>query len=212
MPYRRTYRKRTFRKRTTNRNYRKRFTKRTRTSKRGQKLYLFKRHCAPFGALTINDITNTYTAYNFSLNDVPNVSEFTTLYDVYKINAVKITFRPQMTDNVSLSSINNAAASNRFFTAIDYNDSVSPTSIDEIRQYQSCKVTGLLRTHKRYFRPRIMDSSSVYSPGNKWLNTATTSTNYFGLKVAVEPTQSTIATSMTYSIECTYYLSFKNVK
>lgn len=206
------YRKRSYRRRrvTRKRAYRRRFTKRYRYSKRGQKLYLFKRHL-DYGELTLNNLLPTFAVYNFSLSDLPNSTEFTTLYDMYKINCVKITFLPQMTQNVSLGAVNNAYASTRFFSAIDYNDGNAPTSYDDIRQYQSCKVTPILRPHKRViFKPKILDSNGFsIAP---WMSTASPNANYFGLKVAVEPMDSSSTTSMIYTVEAKFYMSFKQVK
>lgn len=209
------YRKRTYRRRrpTTTRktNYRKRFTRKSRYSKRGQKLYLFKRH-VDYGEFTISNTINTYTGYNFSLNDLPSASEFTNLYDMYKINCVKITFLPQQTSSISIGTINNPNASSRFFSVIDYNDATAPTSIDELRQYQSCRMTPILRKHKRIiFKPKILDSNGFsISP---WLSTASApGANYLGLKIAVEPMDSTSTLSMIYTVEAKFYMSFKQVK
>lgn len=208
------YRKKRYVRRKTygrKRAYRKKFNRRTRYSKSGQKLYMFQRYTGGLGTLAINNITPTLQAFNFSLNDLPNYTEFTALYDMYKINAIKITFIPQQDTNVSLSSVNNPFGNARFFSAIDYNDSTSPASVDELREYHTCKFTRLLKTHKRYIhKPKILDSSSyTLSP---WIATSAPSTNYFGLKVAVEPMSSTVATTMNYSIEAKYYMTFKNVK
>lgn len=207
MPYRRrNYRKRTTKKR----SYRRRFRRTYRYNKRGQKVYLFKRHC-DFGELTIANNVDTLQAYNFSLQDVPDFDEFTALYDCYKINAIKIMFIPQQTQSVSIGNINNPNASSRFFSAIDYNDD-SPVTIQEIRQYQSCKMTPILRTHKRYFKPRIQDRGATYTPGRPWINTSSPDQNYFGLKVAVEPMDSTNTLEMKYTVEVKFYMSFKSVK
>lgn len=206
------YRKKGYKRKSRKRTYRKRWTKRSRYNRKGQQVYLFKRHCAPFGVLTIDNISNTLTGYNFSLGDIPNPTEFTNLYDCYKINAVKITFLPQMTVSNSLGSVNNPDASARFFSAIDYNDSGAVSTIDQIREYQSVKCTPILRKHSRYFKPKIMDAGSVYNPGSRWLTCGSTAPNYFGIKIAVEPMGSSTTLSMDYSIECIYYMSFKNVK
>lgn len=212
MPYYRYRRRRTtYRRRTgIKRAYRRRFRARTRYSKRGQKLYLFKRFC-DYGELSISNALPTFAAYNFSLSDLPNSTEFTSLYDMYKINCVKISFIPQQTQSISIGSINNPNASARFFSAIDYNDGSAPTSLDDLRQYQSCKMTPILRTHKRViFKPKILDSNGFsISP---WMSTASPSANYFGLKVAVEPMDSTTTTTMIYTVEAKLYMSFKQVK
>lgn len=210
MAYRR-YRRRTYRRRVgRKRMYRRRFKSGTRYSKRGQKLYLFKRFC-DYGEISISNTLPTFGAFNFSLSDLPNYTEFTSLYDMYKINCVKITIIPQQTQSISIGSINNPNASARFFSAIDYNDGSAPTSIDDIRQYQSCKMTPILRTHKRViFKPKILDTNGFsISP---WMATTTPSANYYGLKYAVEPMESTTTTTMTYTVEAKLYMSFKQVK
>lgn len=207
MVYRRRYRKRTNRKR----SYRRRFSKRTRYSKRtGQKIYMFKRNVS-LGVITISNISDTFGAYDFSLNDVPNSAEFTDLFDMYKINCVKITFIPQQTQSVSIGAVNNPDASARFYSAIDYNDSAAPSAITDIQEYQTCKVTPILRQHKRIiYKPKIALSNIVTM--TPWLATSTPSVNYHGLKYAIEAMSSSTTTTMTYSVECKYYMSFKNVK
>lgn len=207
----RYYRKKRTSKRSTKRTYRRRWKQSgTRYSKTGQRKYLFKRYTGALGTIIINNINPTFAGLNFSLNDLPNYTEFTALYDMYKINCVKLSFIPQMDINNSLTSVNNPMASARFFSAIDYNDATAPTAIDDLRQYQTCKMTPILRTHKRViFKPKILDTSSYsISP---WISTASPSTNYYGLKIGVEPMSSTSSTTMTYTIEAIFYMTFKNV-
>lgn len=207
---RRSYRKPRYQRSFRKRNYRKKFNRRYRTSRRGQRLYLYKRFC-DYGELTISNAVNTYAAYNFSLSDLPNYTEFTSLYDMYKVNAVKITFIPQVTQSVSSGTVNNPNASSRFFSAIDYNDGTAPTSLDDLRQYQTCRMTPILRQHRRFImKPKILDSNGFsISP---WMTTASATANYYGLKIAVEPMDSTSTTTMMYTIEAKFYLSFKQVK
>lgn len=175
-------------------------------------IYYFKRFTGNFGSMTIDNINTTLVAFNFSLNDLPSYTDFTNLYDCYKINAIRMTFLPQQTESVSLGSINNPNASARFFSVLDYNDSSALASVDAAREYQSCQFTPILQKHERYFKPKIMDSASVYNPVSPWISTTSPSTNYFGLKVAVEPMDSSTTTTMEYTVECVYYMSFKNVK
>jgi len=206
---RRTYRRKRY---TRNRSYRRRFRRATRYSKRGQKIYLFKR-TARYGSVTANNIADVKDGYSFTLDQVPNYTEFTALYDQFKINAVKISFLPQMTENISLSSFNNPYASSRFFSALDYNSASAPATIDKVREYQSCKWTPILKTHKRYFKPRIVDAGGIYNPGRPWLNCDTAyNQEHFGLIFGIQAMSSTSTASMLYEIEVKYYLSFKNVK
>lgn len=182
-----------------------------RYSKREEKRFLYTRYSSTFGSLAVSPLSQTLGGYQFSLNDVPNYTEFTNLYDMYKINGVKLTFIPQQDANTSLSPVNNAIANARFFSAIDYNDANPPASVDELREYKTAKWTSILRPHVRYIhKPKIFDTSGYsISP---WMATTSPSVNYFGLKVAIEPTEATITTTFTYKIEAKFYMEFKNVK
>jgi len=205
-------RKRTYRKKTSpKRAYRRRFKRTYRYNKRGQKQFLYTRFTDAFGLAQVTSISPYLAGYSFSLNDLPNYTEFTALYDMYKINAVKISFIPQMTENISLSTVNNPIANARFFSAIDKNDATAPVSLNELREYKTAKWTKLLKTHTRYIhKPMILDSSSYsISP---WVSTASPSTNYYGIKVGIEQMEATVSTIFVYKIEAKFYLSFKNVK
>lgn len=117
-----------------------------------------------------------------------------------------------MTQNVSLSSFNNPSANARFFSAIDYNDGAAPTSIDQLREYKTCKYTPILKPHKRMiYKPKLLDRGGAYSV-TPWVTTDDPFQNYFGLKIAIEPMDSTSIGFMSYNIEAKYYLTFKNVK
>lgn len=198
------------------RNYR--YSRTTRRSNRyrkrrtnaGSKIYYYKRLTAALngGTCTVPSVSPLLLALNFSLNDLPSFGEFVSLYDMYKIKAVKVSFYPTMTQNVSTGAVNNVYASARFFSAIDYNDGSAPTTVDEVRQYSNCKYSSQVRPHVRFIRNPKIAISNTYS-FSPWLSTAVSTENYFGLKVAAEATG---ATSNTYSIEATYYLAFKNVK
>lgn len=208
MAYRR---RRTYaRKKRTPRTYRRRFLRKRYSKKTGQRIYRFTRH-ATYAPLIIQSVTETVYAQDFSLNDVWNYTEFTNLYDMYKICAVKIIFTPQQTVSNSLSSINNANASTRFYSAIDYNDAATVT-VAQIREYQTCKMTPILKRHKRFIYPKIMDYNLTYNPGKPWITCGAPAVNYYGLKCSIEPMDSSSTTSMEYSVEAKFYLMFKNVK
>lgn len=162
---------------------------------------------ADFGDVYCDGTNPTYGAYNFSLVDLPNNSEFAALYDMYKINAVKLVFIPKVTVSTSTTTINNPDNYARFFSAIDYNDGTQPTAVDQLREYQTARYTRLLRTHKRYiYKPKLL--TDISTSVSQWVSTASLTQNYYGLKLAIEPTSS----AMTYGVEAKFYLSFKNVK
>lgn len=204
---RRTYRrKRTYRKK---RTYKKK--------KISNKTHMFKRNVELLDVAS--GATDTFGAYNFSLNDVPGVTEFEQLYDSFRINMVKVSFIPL--SNVTVSSSTGAstaltAYSNRLFTVIDKNDSVPAASIDELRQYSTVKWSPNSRIHKRIIYPRLISETSgagTYNvKGKPWIamnSTASLNSNYYGLKWGLEGSQ--VATQ-AYRVEAVYYLEFKSSK
>lgn len=212
-------------RRTGRRSYRRRRPTRSfkRKYKRGykksgnNKIYYFTRYLDGTSAFAqpvqVSNITPAFREWQFHLNDVVNYQEFTALYDMYKINAVKVYFYPQQTQSTSLSTFNNADAAARFYSVIDRNDGNTLTQVNDAREYKSCKWTTLFRPHIRYIhKPKIVDRGDTYTPGNPWIKTTSPDQNYYGLKIAVEPTQAAVATIMTFRVEIKYYLAFKNVK
>lgn len=209
------------RKRPTNK--RKRYNRRNRLyrpikrySKSGlNKVYYFTRYANDVGAPLIaanNNVPFANSLY-FQLVDVAAHTDFTTLFDMYKIKAVKVTFTPQMTQNVSTTTFNNPYASARFYSAIDYNDSTVISSADEIREYKSCKWTSILKPHVRYIkRPQIQDRGGTYSAGSPWINCTAPTQAYYGLKIFLESTDATNTADLIFSTQIKFYLAFKNVK
>lgn len=188
----------------------RRFRRRSRTDRNGQKVYYFKRFSNAYTGFIVDNVGERFLTVNFSLNDVPNYTEFTAMFQLYKINAVKLHILPPQTMSNSLLTINNAQPSARLFSCIDTTGNAYAT-INDMRQNQTLRFTSVLRPHKRYvYKPKILDGSSYnVSP---WMSTSSPSTNYYCLDLGCEPIGSTTTTSMTFSIEATLYLSFKGTK
>lgn len=170
---------------------------------------LYKR-TSDYFALPISGTTGALGSFTFQLTNIPNSTEFTSLYDQYKINAVSVCFYPKQTEVTSLSTTDNVRGNARILTAIDYNDDTPPTTLDDLRQYESCEVDVILNKHERYIpKPLFLNNSGQNV--NSWLSTANPSTKHYGLKYGVEPTQA-VGGSFTYNVEVTYYIAFKNTK
>lgn len=194
-----------YRKRTTRRKkiYRKKFNIR-----RKKHIYYFSRY-VNYSTVLLTSASPTAVAFSFSLNDVPNYTEFTALYDMYKIKAIKVYFYPAMTESVSTSTTNAPAGETRCITALDRNDATA-TSFDDLRQYQNAKVFQLNRRHTRYiYKPMIFDTTG-YSV-SPWLACTSPSVNYYGLKFAAEPTAQSVGNYL-YTIEAKFYMAFKSVR
>lgn len=181
--------------------------------------YYFTRWHNYTGISLVAGTTNTFGVLNFRLDDVPNYTEFTNLFDCFKIKKVKVMFIP--TSNVSLSPstvandvFKSTEYANRLFTVLDFNDAVVPTTIDQLRQYDNCKVSPNNVIHKRYFTPKYSTNVDLgsYNTSGQWLE-ANTSADVIHVGIKYGITHQTLAVSNeVYKIEVKFYMAFKNVK
>jgi len=151
----------------------------------------------------------TLGSYNFRLSNVPASTEFTSLFDQYKINAVSLTFYPQQTEVDT--HVSPAVQNVRIFTAIDYNDNDIPANIDALRQYDNVEVHPITEKFSVYIaNPRFADTTGAVRTG--YINTSSPSTLHFGLKYGVEVVSPGASGTYTFKVEAVYYFSFKNAK
>lgn len=164
-----------------------------------------------YGTLLGDNINPSYGAYNFSLNDVGNYTEFTNLYDQYKICGIRVRFFPKQTQVTSLD-LATQPRNARILTAIDYTDSTAPISMQEVRDFETCQVNSIVDLVDRYIKsPKYTLSSNIVT--DDWVPTSNATVNWQSLKYAIEPIGSTSATrSQEWSVDATFYMCFKNIK
>lgn len=160
-----------------------------------------------------------FGALSFKLSDLPNYSEFTALYDEYRIKAVKIMFVPTM--NVATANATSGTTAGfvpvpALYTWIDNDDNTAPTTITQGQQYQSFKCHGLLdRMRCRSVVPEV--STALYGSGgaftsygqvkNQWIDNNSPSVVHFGLKFGIiNP-----ANQGNFDVVLTYYLEFRKL-
>ena len=131
---------------------------------------------------------------------------------MYKIKGVKVIIKPQQTMSATTVQQGNAWANKKLYTAIDTLSVISPTTVDQIREYQNCRESIITKPHTRYFRPQIIDSGGKYNPGSKWISTDQIDLQHYSLLLAIEAPQTISPTVFEFSYEVIYYLAFKNVR
>lgn len=179
-----------------------------------QPVQYFKRTRYYPASLTIASGATSYQGVSFTLGDIPDVTDFTALYDQYKILALKVQWLPRGNS----SDVANQGSISRMFSVIDRDDDATPSSIDQLCQYESLKVTPTTQVHKRYFKPSIRreiatglgtTGSEVANP--QWIDVTNTNVKHYGLKLAIQgPTP--VGLSITYDAMVTFYMAFKNVR
>lgn len=197
------------------------------------KIYSFKRMCAlkPYyfnGTAWVQAADNVITndsayAYfaghmRFRLNDLPNATDFTTLYEQFKITGVKLTFIPWIGTESSDSTGYRTAA---LAVAIDRgaNDlNLASPSFTSLLEQQDCKLlsTGGGRPFKMWVSTPTFHTSAdaltqaTYKAG--WLDSERTGSrdvDFHGLVYSFQQNVST-ATSCAFKVYATYYVKCRN--
>jgi len=154
--------------------------------------------------------SNVYASISFNLNDLPNVAEFTSLFDQYRINSIKWTLMPR--GSSAEAGTNNSAC--KIFSVLDYDDDTAPTSIDTLLQYENCKTSNSLRDHSRSLRPKfarsVYQSALVtgYGQSSGWLDCDSTLIPHYGIKLAFQGT----AGAQIFDVRIQYSVSFMGVR
>lgn len=147
-------------------------------------------------------------AYTFSLSNVPDSTDFTNLYDSYKITGVLLRMMPRVTENS-----NQANDFGTIMYVTDYDDSTAPATQLELLERQSTKIrTGNRAGIWKYFlRPKaqmLLTSSGQAQMKGGWIDTSTPSVPHYGFKWLW--TNATVVQNC--DVYVTYYLKFKGVK
>lgn len=154
-----------------------------------------------------------YGTFQFKLSDLPNFTEITTLFQLYRINCVVMKFMPGYSD-VAAGQVTRLPV---MHMANDFNTIAPWTSPNEAFQYQGLKS---IRTDKPFswkiFPKAIIDAytggvsgASILPKARQWCSTATGGENvlHYGVKYYLD--SPALSTNTTIKIYCTFYLSAK---
>lgn len=193
-----------------------------------QQVFFYNRLCPLLNFTADADAADALQSYTFDLGDVPGYTEYTALYDFYKLNMVVITFIPMFSSSPfqnyttsaaqsvsSFAATNQALNSIRFFTCIDYNSAPALT-IAQIREYKNCKMTPYMKRHTRTIRPRCNIDSDFQLRGKPWVNCDSPTLPHYSLVCGLSTSEfaaTQIASGdILYKVEARYYVSFKGTK
>lgn len=152
----------------------------------------------------------------FMLSDLPNYTDFTNLFDFYKIKGVKLKLIPCQTSALTSSGTNYNLPRISYFW--DYNDNAVPTTQNEMLERDNVRTVMGNRIIKTFARPCPQEPVFVnnlvtgYEQGsrNKWLNITNNNIPHYGFKIWYDGDSSTII--QTYKIFATYYIALKDSK
>ena len=164
---------------------------------------------------------------SFRLDMLPNYTEFTTLFDQYRINgiAIKVVWR-----STGISMIETQADPDRpgapiLYDVIDLDDATAPTTRNEVMSYSKHQMTmysTARRSRSKFFKPRGLNTiyrtgvSNAYTLANPkaWIDMSYVDVEHYGYKGFVE-VPNTGATSVPvnyFDIHYTVYLQCRQAR
>ncbi len=177
-------------------------------------------------SVTCSTTVHSYAsgAITFGIDNIPNVSEFGNLFDQYKIAAVNLKWEFMSATQSILSTT--ATLQQRFTLLLyeDYDDSTAPPTTNNgfAAVYESGRArraTFPNRTNSMSYtvRPKYLDVAVDYASGSAgralasgWVDGATNSVIWYGLKWIAQANPAPVATVGTWRVTATYYTEWRN--
>jgi hypothetical protein len=172
------------------------------------KIYTFSR-TASKGSFQATTVAIGALGLSFSLNDLPNVSEFTALFDQYRILQVTVSMVPNVTSSQPLP----------IYSCIDYDDASVPAASSDIYQKDTSQVNDGTQVIVRTLNPKSLVSaylsavSTAYSPEwGVWYDCDQPGVPHYGLKF-FSPIigGNTGLTTLSYNVIAEYVIQTRSV-
>jgi len=153
----------------------------------------------------------------FALNQVVGSSDFTNLFDEYRINCVVVKLIPRV--NTVQTLANGTEIPNNYVPNLhwvyDYDDANVPSNTDTLLEYGNYRVKAFDRPITWKIKPKYALAAysgafTSYKPMRGWLDVASPSIQHYGVKFAVDTLQPSQYTS--FVIRPIYYISFRNTR
>jgi hypothetical protein len=151
--------------------------------------------------------------YSFKLSDLPGYSEFTNLFDAYRINWVELMFIPDFMNSQANSYVNNHV----MVTCADYDDASVPANEAELQQHENCVTRNALKDFKVRIQPRAAQAmfgagaftSYAESKAGKWIDCASPAVEHYGYKAVI---RTVAGTAFNIKVTARVNVSFKGVR
>lgn len=174
-----------------------------------------------FGTTSVNDWWR-FNSYTFS--NLPNVAEYTNLFDEYKINAIKVHYRPSYDTVEALTSDVNPGTSNSkviVHTLVDPASTVLPSGTYTSATLNAFLENGDVKTRDGnkaftvFYKPKMFQgvngagtAARLVNPS--WLRTSDPAAIHYGHHVYIQSANNT--TPMKYDFFITYYFQVRGMK
>jgi len=151
--------------------------------------------------ITTDGINPTLNGLVFRLSDLPSFTDFTNLFDMFRIARIDIDWVPEYTELTDAALVSNAV-NVRFNSVVDLVDNAAPISVNDLLQFESLKATSITKPHSRSWKPTFLMGGSV--PCSCFLPTSSSGERHYAIKVAIPPTgvAMTFRSRVKLHVEC----------
>lgn len=211
----RSYRRSAKRQRTSYGGVRRRYLRKRTYRRRNIARHHFKR-MADSGTITgLATYTPFLAGYQFTFDSIPGYTEFTNLYDQYRINFIVQKWHLRIDPGAQVAA---SATYPKLYWVVDNDDSTAAANINELRQHSRCRM-AVMNPNKPVvvkFRPNILmqayESATTTAYVPKWkqfVDCADSSTPHYGLKIAIDDLSNT---NYKVTVETYFYFTMKDVR
>lgn len=173
------------------------------------------------GVITQAGSTAVLGAIAFTLADLPQVSTFSSMFDQYRFEKVKLRFFTRNSYVTTRASNSPNQALPLVFVAIDRDDSSAPSLLSDLQQYDNCVCAPATTSVDVDLVPSI--TPSVFASGafsgyevkrsdQVWIDIANTSVPNYGVKFGITALQVSSTDTWAWDVQAWYTVSFRNTR
>jgi len=142
----------------------------------------------------LSNITTSVTVpqlvgLQFNLSQLPSVTDFTNLYDQYRIDKIELRLLRSVTEATPGSQ-----DSSIIVTTVDYDDANAPASTNELFQFGNTQTWNITDNVQISFVPRVAVAAysgtftAFANQAPMWIDSGSNSVQHYGVKIVIGPT------------------------
>jgi hypothetical protein len=170
---------------------------------------------APLQTFSVVGGLSSAPVITFALNGVVGSSTLTQLFDLYKVDAIRLTLRA----NNNAAQVTDPTVSKLvpIYWVIDYNDATPLTSAGQATEYDNCMVLSPGESGERTFCPMynlVAQSNSgtdYIARRGDWLDTSSDDILHYGCKFWIPAGNGLQPLLQTWTVEIEYFFTFRQI-
>jgi len=157
---------------------------------------------------------------SFQIDEIKALSEFSTMFDLYRIKYVEVIYTPSFNVN-DWPTTGGGNVRPFLWVSFDPDDALAATS-SAIKERGDCKLYDAFRRHRWIVKPkpltRLVSAGGTTfrgGPYNGWIDMADTNVPHYGLKILVQIVSTAASTSVvpfTWSVQKRYHFDCKGIR